>query len=61
MDSMATLARMRELVTEIRACDETAECGLDDHERAAELGNELADLVEALDGWMSKGGFSPWK
>ena len=34
-----------------------------DPDEAVDLGNRLAKLVEALDGWISRGGFLPksWK
>ena len=48
MDPDETLRRLRELVKE------TTE------EPDNDLANEFADAFQALDEWLSKGGFSPW-
>ena len=52
MDPNATLERLRELVGETFKAET-------DEEKAG-LADEMAELVEALDGWMLAGGFSPW-
>lgn len=57
MDPIATLKIMRHMATEVlRRIEEdgsTPEEIVDDAE-------SLAMAVEALDGWMKNGGFSPW-
>lgn len=57
MDINATLHRMREIVGDFKAC--TPECVnvLERHD------GELFDLFEAMDKWISSGGFLPdaWK
>ena len=52
MDPNETLRRMRELAAEIPKLDMES---LADHWKAT----ELAELVEALDNWITKGGFLP--
>jgi hypothetical protein len=51
MDPNATLAEIRALVAAIHSEATPERCG------------DLAELVEALDNWLSKGGFAPddWK
>ena len=62
MDPNANIARQRELVREIQKLDAIAQQdGLtpetaDDTMVAA---CELAELVQALDGWLCRGGFRP--
>jgi len=57
MDPNANIERQRRIVAEIHACEDrghkTQWCAC----RAA-IG-ELADLVQALDGWLCSGGFLP--
>lgn len=57
MDPDANLEEQRELLKKMRDWD--GKFGQD----LIEWGQRLADLVEALDDWMSKGGFPPkaWK
>lgn len=52
MDPNACLEEIRELVSDIFADDKS---NIDSLRR----GDRLAELVEALDGWLSKGGFLP--
>jgi len=66
MDPNANLARQRTILAELRDMDariERAEArgeGTDMlEEEQLSLLSELADLAEALDGWLSKGGFLP--
>lgn len=53
MDPKANLKRQREIAAEIVDCD------LPD-EAVANLGAELAELVQALDEWRLKGGYDPY-
>jgi hypothetical protein len=53
MDPNATLDRIRELVASINKND-----GLDEDDFQS-MASELAEYVEALDEWISKGGFLP--
>ncbi len=53
MDPQATLNQLRELVTEVRQSDAF------NLEQLAGLAIDLANNVEALDGWLSRGGFLP--
>lgn len=52
MDPNATLARIRELTASL--LDSDADPGT-----AASIGDQLAEHVQALDEWLSKGGFLP--
>lgn len=54
MDPNATLRRMRQLTAAIHAADDAA-----DPHAAAEAATELAELFDALDKWLSRGGFRP--
>lgn len=54
MDPDANLAEQRRLAAALR--DEARTRSHDDLARKAQ---RLAELVEALDGWMSRGGFAP--
>lgn len=56
MDPNANLEEIRRLVAEFNSTTKTESDPLRNHER-------LVDLIEALDGWLSKGGFLPdaWK
>lgn len=51
MDPNATLEEIRNRVQDIRAATNDGD--------AAEHALRLAELVEAMDGWLSKGGFAP--
>lgn len=55
MDPNATLAEIRKRLTVLDGCMRKGERSM--------LAGELAELVEALDGWLSRGGFLPtaWK
>ena len=61
MDPNANLREQRETVREIQRC------GDKEHPRetcaCADLADRLAELVEGLDNWLSRGGFPPleWK
>lgn len=65
MDPNATLARIRMLVGMfwLDPTDERSERSATWAHDAAEWAVELAESVEALDQWLSKGGFLPkaWK
>ena len=52
MDPNATLEAIRNTIREIRT--ET------DPERKADLADHLANYVEDLDDWLTRGGFAPW-
>lgn len=58
MDPIANLARQRTIVSEINELRELGE-GHVPYGQVAELAYELAELVEALDEWLTKGGFLP--
>lgn len=51
MDVNETLARLRAAVSQTRLASNS--------EEAAWLGEQLAESFEALDAWLSKGGFLP--
>lgn len=51
MDPDETLSMIRDLAKQVRAAA--------DDELAASYGSELADAIEILDEWLSKGGFLP--
>lgn len=51
MDSNAALARIREVVQELD--------GETDEFKYGQLGEELCQLVQGLDEWLSRGGFLP--
>lgn len=53
MDPVENLRRQRAIAIELLDA-------VHDSDVTEELAGELAELVEALDGWMSNGGFSPW-
>jgi hypothetical protein len=65
MDPIANLKEQLSLAREIRATwDDCNGDGTLDHEMqedVASKADDLATLVLALDEWMLKGGFSPWK
>lgn len=55
MDPNANLREMLELARHMASCGRTEDiCGSNEHEPS-----RLAELVEALDGWITKGGFLP--
>ncbi len=56
MDPNANLEELRRLVARIQAAQDRDDGGaaLDNHDAW-----RMAELVEALDGWLSKGGFLP--
>lgn len=54
MDPNATLARIRELVAQLRDPEQ-----IDCAEHAQEVGEELAAAFVDLDGWLSRDGFPP--
>lgn len=59
MDPIANLAEQRNLaeyIMELADLDPDGET----QSRIAEAGERLAELVQALDEWMTKGGLSPW-
>jgi len=57
MDPVANMEAQRKLASNIiLAWDENEP----DYEVIARMGNELAELVEALDFWRQNGGFSPY-
>lgn len=62
MDPVACLARIRALSAEIiRTAEGAPEMRSTRAARTAESkAVELAELCQALDGWMLSGGFSPW-
>ncbi len=64
MDPIANLDSQRACVTEINAINArwqaTGELSPADLARLAELAEQLAELVEALDTWRSNGGFDPY-
>lgn len=57
MDPNANLRELRDTITEINKCHDL------DHPRescaCADLADRLAELTEAMDGWLSRGGFLP--
>jgi len=53
MDINAALIRMRELGKAVDNCDAT------DRGKMADLLVDMAVVFEAIDGWLSKGGFLP--
>jgi hypothetical protein len=64
MDPIANLASQRACVAEINAINArwraTSELSPADLARLAELAEQLAELVEALDTWRANGGFDPY-
>jgi hypothetical protein len=64
MDPRANLASQRSEVSSINAiwdaCPEDGNPTADQLDQMYQHAIRLAELVEALDGWISKGGFSPW-
>jgi hypothetical protein len=55
MDPNQNLKQQRELAAQIiRLRDKDAP-----HDQIADVADELAELVQALDGWLSRGGFLP--
>lgn len=64
MDFLANIKQQREIAAEILAiydlADDMGEYTEDQEIELCDLAVDLATLVEALDGWMRKGGFSPW-
>lgn len=67
MDPNANLQKQREIVQRLQELHDVGRqhSGLDisDEDEVMALAMQLAELVEALDGWLSKGGFLPdvWK
>lgn len=65
MDPIANLKEQLELAREIRAiwddCNGDGTLTRQQQDAASEKAERLSELVLALDEWMSKGGFSPWK
>jgi hypothetical protein len=58
MDPVATLKAARQALRDYRSAEKLENVG--EMLLAAESAAELADDFEALDKWMSRGGFSPW-
>lgn len=56
MDPDRALANARAALARMRQYDD--ECGAD-YTPATEAADDLAEAFEALDGWLSKGGFLP--
>ena len=52
MDPNATLSRLRELSAEITKAFHAGD-------NATDMGAEMADLFDALDQWITRGGFLP--
>jgi hypothetical protein len=63
MDPNVTLRAIRLTVAEIHEMREKENWDSTDIEHLVEMGNELADMVDALDEWLLKGGALPllWK
>lgn len=73
MDPNATLAQIRKLLAEIEeenkeywsdpANDADPDACASHYDTVSDLRGDIADCVEALDGWLTKGGFLPddWK
>jgi hypothetical protein len=65
MDPTANLARQLAIAAEIIGIRDSGEddgdvdAEIDRDEQVADLADELADLVQALDEWMKKGGALP--
>lgn len=60
MDPIANLARQRTIVAEINELRaEQTEDARENIDVTVTLAYELAELVEALDEWLTKGGFLP--
>jgi len=59
MDPNTALANMRAAIAEYRRVDAERESGLATFARLAEIGAEIAESADALDGWVSRGGFLP--
>ena len=55
MDPEATLRELRDLANELDDNEDLAE------DEVRESAARMAELFQALDGWLSHGGFSPWK
>ncbi len=60
MDPEANLIEQLSVARAILERAEENEYSRDRLEAQAEDAERLAELVLALDGWMKKGGFSPW-
>jgi hypothetical protein len=58
MDPIATLKAARQALRDYRSAEKLENIG--EVLLAAESAADLADDFEALDEWMSRGGFSPW-
>jgi Ser/Thr protein kinase RdoA (MazF antagonist) len=56
MDPNANLEQQRRIIARMHALSSAENMSADD---MAELGAELAELAEALDEWLTRGGFTP--
>lgn len=63
MDPNANLERQREITAELHQLEAPLAAHGDELVQIARLGAELAELAQALDAWLSQGGFAPddWK
>lgn len=68
MDPNETLKRLRQAIKVFRAAEANAEAAAEGDSNDAEIaalqrcagaGAEVTELAEALDGWLSEGGFPP--
>lgn len=58
MDPNETLAKLRQLVIDMDAIEESGE-DPDEPGEYLRIASEATTLFDALDGWMAKGGFMP--
>lgn len=56
MDPNETLRRLRELLSTRQNLDDDDQ---DNDQELIRVGDDIAELVEALDTWLTKGGFLP--
>lgn len=61
MDPNMALHELRELVTQVQATTDTVTIAgaREDLEKLARIAPDLAEAFDALDGWLTKGGFLP--
>jgi hypothetical protein len=59
MDPNATLKRIRETSARIVEITDSENIDADTSDELLGLASELAELTQALDGWLSRGGFFP--
>lgn len=59
MDPNTALANMRAAIAEYRRIADAGPSGLGQTIALAQISTEIAESADALDGWVSRGGFLP--